>query len=120
MHRNGVLFWGDVAGPWKLTIMPVVDVHTGFPYSPWDRYHDYVGPRNVVRFPTFFSSDLQVTRPLSIPLGDRRLKARAGIAIFNLFNHYNPRDVQNNINSSSLAASGTTPGEYRGKLVSRV
>ena len=58
---NRVLFWGDVAGPWKLTIMPVVDVHTGFPYSPWDQYRDYVGPRNVERFPTFFSSDLQVT-----------------------------------------------------------
>lgn len=115
---NRVLFWGDVAGPWKLTIMPVVDVHTGFPYSPWDQYHDYVGPRNIERFPTFFSSDLQATRPLSIPLGDRRLKARAGVAIFNLFNHYNPRDVQNNINSSSFGSfSNDSWREYRGKLV---
>ena len=115
---NRVLFWGDVAGPWKLTIMPVVDVHTGFPYSPWNQYHDYIGPRNVERFPTFFSSDLQVTRPVSIPLGDRRLKARAGFAIFNLFNHYNPRDVQNNIDSSSFGRfSNDAWREYRGKFV---
>jgi hypothetical protein len=115
---NRVLFWGDIAGPWKLTIMPVVDVHTGFPYSPWNQYHDYIGQRNVERFPTFFSSDLQVTRPLSIPLGDRRLKVRAGIAIFNLFNHYNPRDVQNNVDSSSFGRfSNDAWREYRGKFV---
>ncbi len=115
---NRVLFWGDVAGPFKLTIMPVVDVHTGFPYSPWNQYHDYIGARNVERFPTFFSTDLQVTRPISIPLGDRRLKARAGIAFFNLFNHDNPRDVQNNIDSSNFGRFYNDAWrEYRGKFI---
>ncbi len=115
---NRVLFWGDVTGPWKLTLVPVIDIHTGFPYSPWNQYHDYIGPRNVDRYPRFFSSDLQVTRRVSIPVGDRRIRARAGIAIFNIFNHFNPRDVQNNTNSSRFGSFYNDAWrEYRGKFV---
>src|SRR5271165_6931104 len=48
---NRVLFWADVMGPWKLTLIPVLDVHTGFPYSVENQYREYIGPRNVDRFP---------------------------------------------------------------------
>ena len=30
---NRFLAWGEFIAPWKLTVMPVFDIHTGFPYS---------------------------------------------------------------------------------------
>jgi len=115
---NRFLFWADVAGPWKLTLIPVLDVHTGFPYSVENQYREYIGPRNTERFPRFSSFDLQVSRPISIPLGERHLKARAGLGVFNLFSHFNPRDVQNDINSSQFGGFYNDAWRvWRGKLV---
>ena len=115
---NRFLFWGDIAGPWKLTLIPVFDVHTGFPYSVENEYREYIGPRNDQRFPRFTSCDLQVTRPISVGVGEKRLKMRAGFAVFNLFNHFNPRDVQNDVASQQFGGFFNNAWrEYRGKLV---
>ena len=115
---NRFLFWGDIAGPWKLTLIPVFDVHTGFPYSVENEYREYIGPRNDERFPRFTSCDLQVTRPISVGVGERRLKMRAGFAVFNLFNHFNPRDVQNDVASQQFGGFFNNAWrEYRGKLI---
>jgi hypothetical protein len=115
---NRFLLWGSISGPWKLTLVPVYDLHTGFPYSVQDEFREYIGPRNKDRYPRFSSFDLQVTRRLTIPVGDRRLKARAGIGIFNLFNHFNPRDVQSNLASAQFGGFFNNAWrEYRGKFV---
>ena len=115
---NRFLVWGDIEGPWKLTIMPVFDAHTGFPYSVQNEYREYIGPRNTERFPTFMSTDLQVTRPFTLHLGERQLKMRAGGAVFNLFNHNNPRDVQTIVNSSNFGGFYNDAWRtFRGKLV---
>jgi len=115
---NRFLVWGTISGPWKLLLVPIYDLHTGFPYSVQDEFREYVGPRNENRYPRFSSFDLQVTRRLAIPVGDRRLKARAGIGIFNLFNHFNPRDVQNNLASAQFGGFFNDAWrEYRGKFV---
>jgi hypothetical protein len=37
---NRVLLWGEIAGPWKLTLVPVYDIHTGFPYSVQDQFRE--------------------------------------------------------------------------------
>jgi outer membrane receptor for ferrienterochelin and colicin len=115
---NRLLAWGELRAPWKLMLIPVFDMHTGFPYSVQDAYRDYVGPRNSERFPRFESTDLQVLRPLSIHLGGKRLKARAGFSVFNLFNHFNPRDVQNIEESPRFGQFFNNAWrEYRGKFV---
>lgn len=115
---NRFLFWGTLAGPWNLTLVPVYDLHTGFPYSSEDEFREYVGPRNVVRFPRFSSFDLQVTRPIALPFGEKRLHARVGALVFNLFNHFDPRDVQNNLASARFGEFfNTSWREYRGKFV---
>jgi hypothetical protein len=115
---NRFLFSGEFHAPWKLIFAPVFDLHTGFPYSVQNEYREYVGPRNTRRYPDFASFDLQVSRPVSLPVGsDRRLKARVGIAVFNLFNHFDPRDVQNIEESPRFG--GFFNGawrEYRGKF----
>lgn len=115
---NRLVLWGEIAGPWKLTLVPVYDIHTGFPYSVQDQFREYVGPRNTNRFPRFASFDLQVSRRFLLPLPNRKVKARAGIGAFNLFNHFNPRDVQSNLASSQFGGFfNNSWREYRGKFV---
>ena len=115
---NRELFWADVKGPWKLTIAPVYDIHTGFPYSVQNEYREYVGPRSSKRFPRFSSADLQITRPFTMHVGDRNFRVRAGGSVSNAFNHDNPRDVQNDLDSSNYGSFYNDAWrEYRGKFV---
>ena len=114
---NRELFWADVRGPWKLTIAPVYDTHTGFPYSVQNEYREYVGPRSSKRFPRFSSADLQITRPFTMHVGDHNFRVRAGGSVSNAFNHDNPRDVQNDLDSSSYGSFYNDAWrEYRGKF----
>ncbi|MFY9936062.1 MAG: carboxypeptidase regulatory-like domain-containing protein [Silvibacterium sp.] len=115
---NRILFWGDIEGPLKLTLLPVYDLHTGFPYSVENEFREYVGPRDSRHYPRFSSFDLQVSRPVSLHIRDRSLNMRAGFGVYNVFNHFNPRDVQNIAESSSFGEFFNDAWrEYRGKLV---
>lgn len=115
---NRVLFWSDVQGPWKLTVLPIYDIHTGFPYSVQDQYRNYVGPRSSKRYPRFQSADVQITRPFKVHFRNKELRLRAGGSVFNVFNHNNPRDVQNNLDSSRFGSFYNDAWrEYRGKMV---
>jgi hypothetical protein len=115
---NRVVAWGEFKAPLKFTLMPVMDMHTGFPYSVQNSYRDYVGPRNSERYPRFASMDLQVLRPVTFPFHGRHVHARAGISIFNLFDHFNPRDVQNIQESARFGHFYNDAWrEYRGKFV---
>ncbi len=115
---NRFLFWGQWKAPLKLTVLPVFDIHTGFPYSLVDEYRDFVGPRDSQRFRRFNSFDMQVTRPINLPFPHKELKARVGFSVFNLFNRFNPRDVQNDIDSDRFDALFNGVGRtFRGKFV---
>jgi hypothetical protein len=100
-HR--VVSWGVIHLPWLLTVSPVVDVHTGFPYSNVDVLQDYAGVPNGPRFPTFFSLDVQAYRDFHVhlPLMEHgsRHKVRVGLYSINLTNHGNFREVYNNVSS---------------------
>src|SRR5713226_609452 len=97
-HR--VVSWGVFHLPWALTVSPVVDVHTGLPYSNVDVLQSYAGLPNGSRFPTFFSFDAQAYRDfhLHLPFMERgsRHKVRVGLYSINLTNHGNFHDVYNN------------------------
>ena len=95
---NRLLVWGEIAAPWKLTFAPVLDTHTGFPYSTIDQYREFVGPRNELRSPRFVSTDLQVWREIRLPIKEKH--AKIGFGVFNVFNHPNYRDVQNDLDSN--------------------
>jgi hypothetical protein len=61
---------------------------------------------------------MQVTRPVRIPFGHKDVKARVGFAAFNLFNHFNPRDVQSDVDSARYDAFFNGVGRtFRGKFV---
>jgi hypothetical protein len=100
---NRVVTWGVVHVPWAVTVTPVIDVHTGFPYSNVDVVQNYAGVPNTQRFPTFFSLDAQVYRDFHIPLrflerGSGH-KVRLGVYWINLTGHGNFHDVYNNVTS---------------------
>ena len=113
---NRLLAWGEIAAPWKLTVAPVLDVHTGFPYSTINQYRDFVGPRNELQLPRFVSTDLQVWREVRLPIKEKH--ARIGLGVFNIFNHPNYRDVQNDVDSYRFGGffNGVSR-EFHGKFV---
>ena len=107
---NRLLFWGDFALPKDFVATPVVDWHSGFPFSLLNENQDFVGPRNEGgRFPRLFTLDLLVTKGLSIPFRGKKYKGRAGFTIFNITNHWNPRDVQNNLASGQFGTFFNSP-----------
>ena len=117
---NRIIGWGDLALPKQITVSPVVDWHTGFPFSLIDENQNFVGARNRGgRYPSFFSLDLQVTKGLAprvpnwgfVPKKYRgkKVPGRFGVKIFNLTNHWNPRDFQNNINAADFGTFYNTP-----------
>src|SRR5262249_30478806 len=113
---NRFLAWGEIAAPWKLTVSPVLDVHTGFPYSQVNQNREFVGPRNELQFPRFVSTDLQVWRRIPLPI--REMHARIGGGAFDVFNRPNYRDVQNDIDSPRFGEFFNGPGRvFHGKFV---
>src|SRR5207302_2038369 len=100
---NRVIGWGAFHLPLNLTLSPIVDVHSGLPYSEVDAFQNYVGAPNHQRFPTFFSLDFKLYRELQLRvpfLGSlKSRKLRLGVYSINLTNHSNALDVYNNVSS---------------------
>jgi hypothetical protein len=100
---NRVVGWGILALPKGITLSPVVDVHTGLPYSNVDALQNYVGTPNAQHFPEFFSLDLKVYREFSVHLPffaqGKTKKIRFGLYSINLTNHSNALAVYDNVTS---------------------
>jgi Carboxypeptidase regulatory-like domain/TonB dependent receptor len=102
---NRFLFWGDLNVKYGVTLAPVLDVRDGFPFSIIDQDRNFVGPRNLAgRFPMFASLDLQALKTVPLPGRLEKYRVRAGVKVFNLTNHFNPRDFQNNLASTNFGA----------------
>lgn len=103
-HR--VVVWGVAPLPWKLSFSPVVDVHSGLPFSEVDVLQNYMGVPNSLRFPTYFSLDVRVYREFSlrVPFLGRSAnrKLRFGLYSLDVTNHQNPHDVYNEVVSPFL------------------
>jgi carboxypeptidase family protein/TonB-dependent receptor-like protein len=100
---NRFITWGAFQLPWKIALNPVLDVHTGLPYSKVDVLQDYVDRPNGQRFPAFFSLDTRIYRDFHLPVPgvnrSSRRKIRLGLYSINATNHKNYRDVYNNVTS---------------------
>ncbi len=103
-HR--LVTWGLFPLPWKLTFSPVVDVHTGLPFSEVDVLQNYLGAPNRLRFPTFFSLDVRVYREFTMHLPflgrSPHRKLRFGLYSLDVTNHQNPHDVYNEVVSPNF------------------
>ena len=92
-HRG--LIWGVIGLPHKLDFIPVLDVHTGFPFSRLDQDWNYIGQRNQAgRLRTFVGLDTKIEYPFDFKFRRHRFQFRAGLSVLNVLNYFNPRDVQ--------------------------
>jgi hypothetical protein len=96
-----VVGWGRFKLPQRYIVSPLLDWHSGFPFSIYDDLQNYVGPPNSRRFPTFLSLDLQTSKDFRISFIPwlRKHTLRGSVRIFNLTNHGNYRDVYNTVTS---------------------
>ncbi|HEX3702674.1 MAG TPA: carboxypeptidase regulatory-like domain-containing protein [Vicinamibacterales bacterium] len=112
---NRVLFWSSISLPRGFAVFPVIDIRNGFPLSNVDADRDFVGPRNAVgRYPTFVSLDAQITKKLRL----FHHNATIGLKVFNITDHFNPRDYQGNLASASFGSFNNSVGRtFRGKWI---
>lgn len=110
-----MLVWGSFTMPRGFAIFPVIDTRTGFPYSNVDANRSFVGPRNAAgRYPTFVSVDAQITKKLRL-FGHN---ATIGLKVFNITDHFNPRDYQGNLASAAFGEFDNSVGRtFRGKWI---
>ncbi len=108
-----VVAWGRFKLPKRFIVSPVLDWHSGFPYSIYNDLQNYVGPPNSRHFPTFLSLDANVSKDFRISFIPWLSKhtLRGSVRVFNVTNHGNFRDVYNTVTSPSF---GTYAGfEHR-------
>jgi hypothetical protein len=92
---NRLLAWGTINLPRRITIAPIFEARTGFPYSVLDAEQNFVGVRNSdqTRFPTFLSLDAEIAKEFQVT---KKYGVRLSLRVFNATNHFNPRDVRAN------------------------
>ena len=118
---NRFIFWGDFHVKYGITLSPVFDMRTGFPYSFIDQDRNFIGPRNRAgRYPDFASLDFQVMKSVSLPGRFKKYRANLGFKVFNVTNHFNPRDFQNNIDSDGFGGFYNGVGRKYGTKISFV
>jgi hypothetical protein len=111
---NRYLFWSNMTLPYGFKLFPVLEVRSGFPLSilTEDRY--FIEPRNAGRYPTFVSLDAQVMK--RIKFFSRH--ASVGVKVFDLTNHFNPREFQGNLASASFGSFSNSVGRsFRLKFI---
>jgi hypothetical protein len=92
---NRGLVWGVIGLPHKFDFIPILDVHTGFPFSRLDQNWNFLGKENQAgRFPAFVGLDARIQYPVDFKFHGHRIQFRAGLSVYNVLNHFNPRDVQ--------------------------
>jgi Carboxypeptidase regulatory-like domain/TonB dependent receptor/TonB-dependent Receptor Plug Domain len=101
---NRFLFWGNFSVKYGITVAPILEIRNGFPLSIIDEDRNFVGPRNRAgRFPNFASLDMQVLKSVAAPgRFSENYRFRVGVKVFNVTNHFNPRDFQGNVASDEF------------------
>jgi outer membrane receptor for ferrienterochelin and colicin len=101
---NRFVFWGKFGVKYGITVAPVLELRNGFPLSNIDENRNFVGERNRAgRYPTFASLDMQVLKSVSAPgRYKEKYRFRVGLKVFNVTNHFNPRDYQGNLSSDDF------------------
>ena len=113
---NRFLVWGVMNFPRAITVSPTMEYRTGFPYTVIDEQQGVVGVRNQGgRYPNLMTMDLAVTKDVQVT---KKHRARIGVQVFNLTDHFNPQDVQNNTASPLFGDyANSVKRQVRGKFV---
>ncbi len=98
--------WATLPLPHRIVLSPAVDWRSGFPYSLQDEYRHYVGVPNSQRLPTYLSVDLTAFKTFEAFSHSLDL----GLQVFNLTDHFNPRDVIAVVGSARFGELTNNPG----------
>jgi hypothetical protein len=104
--RHRLLVWGTINAPGKLGFSPVMEWHSGFPYSALDDRQLYYGEPNSREFPSFMAVDLVAFKTVTV----RDRMADVGIQLFNVTNYFNPRDVYPVVGTANYGAFTNSVG----------
>ncbi len=104
--RHRWIAWGTFNLPRRFVVSPVVEWHSGFPYSVVDGRYRYFGTPNRAMFPAFFTADFILFKTVTV----RQRSADLGIQLFNATNHFNPRDAYPVIGSSRFGTFTNSVG----------
>jgi len=81
-------------------LVATVDWRSGLPYSIVNEDLDFIGPRNALRFPSYFRVDAGFERRLGVA----RFHPWVGLRVSNALNSFLPSDVQANIGSPAFGS----------------
>jgi hypothetical protein len=111
---NRLLAWGRLSAPWKLYLLPLAELRSGFPYASVDALGNYVGtPFSAqTRFPKYFSADARIVRDFKVR---SKYTLRFSVSAFNLTGHFNALAVHANVADPQYGVFfGNYPRRYRG------
>jgi hypothetical protein len=93
---NRLVAWGTLTLPRNITLAPIFEARSGFPYSVRDAEQNFVGLRNADerRFPRFVALDMEVSKKFQVT---KKYGMTLSLRVYNVTNHFNPRDVRTNI-----------------------
>jgi carboxypeptidase family protein/TonB-dependent receptor-like protein len=85
--------------PWpKWLVIGIADWRSGLPYSITNDTLDFVGVRNVLRFPTYFRLEAGIERHVKL----FRFQPWIGVRVWNALDSFLPTDVQSNLGSPNF------------------
>jgi hypothetical protein len=88
-------------------VSPGIEWRQGFPYTVFEEDYTVAGDRNRGgRFPAFFAADVRVMKQITL-FGK---KVGIGFELFNLTDHFNPRDVTTNRASARFGEFSNSRG----------
>lgn len=110
---NRFLTWGSFALPKNFSVYPIVEFHTGPPYSVRNAWQAYQGVpySDERRFPASFSADVRIAKDIRYR---HKYTLRFSVSVFNLTNHFNLIDLHANTGDPLFGVFfGSYPRRYR-------
>ena len=100
---NRFLVWGDIDSFKGFVMSPGFDVHTGFPFAFFDADRHVPNEIDFGRLPQTVSLDLGLYRDFRVAAIEPQARLRLGVRVYNLTNHFNPRDANLGENATETA-----------------
>jgi outer membrane receptor for ferrienterochelin and colicin len=103
--------WGYFPLPSHMLVSFSIEARSGFPYTVIDDLNRTVNGYNNHSMPMYFVTNAGIEKELPIPFGNgKRVAFRIGAT--NLFNRYNPRFVDSNVNSPTFGMFSDSSGRH--------
>lgn len=109
--RHRFVGWGYFPLPSNFMVSFAVEARSGFPFTTIDDLNRVVGGYNAQSMPAYFVTNAGIEKEIPIPLSNgKRIAFRIGAT--NLFNRFNPRFIDANVNSPTFLSMSDSSGRH--------